>query len=216
MNLPWPGHDRRTRNSTVPAGWGAKSGHVTTPLDGGGAGDALCDEDRELSSDDCEVVPAGGRPGDLPCSPVGASDPGAPADACAVGGVPDGGSHAPPAARSAHDVLMRAQRGRPAAAPGPTGNAFQQMMQASVRQGRGGGQSGAGARLGAAPWVRCRGGGAVRVLEVPYSEHSSCAELQEFVAWLRPHAVVPTVGGGRDATPRMLRVLAGMPTPADA
>lgn len=71
-------------------------------------------------------------------------------------------------------------------------------------------------RQACAPWVRFRASGAVRVLDVPYSEHSSCAELREFVAWLRPHAVIPTVGGGREATPRMLRTIAGAAEPPQA
>ncbi|KAG2439579.1 hypothetical protein HXX76_004931 [Chlamydomonas incerta] len=40
--------------------------------------------------------------------------------------------------------------------------------------------------------VRCRG--ALSVHLVPYSEHSSYPELLEYVKWLRPRQVIPTVG----------------------
>ncbi|EGD76243.1 hypothetical protein PTSG_11661 [Salpingoeca rosetta] len=40
----------------------------------------------------------------------------------------------------------------------------------------------------------------VTVFTVPYSEHSNYLELREFVAWLKPARVVPTViGGGRSS-----------------
>ncbi|KAL4419767.1 hypothetical protein ABPG75_006865 [Micractinium tetrahymenae] len=46
--------------------------------------------------------------------------------------------------------------------------------------------------------VRCKGACSVHL--VPYSEHSSFAELQEYVRFLRPHQVIPTVGvNGDDA-----------------
>lgn len=38
--------------------------------------------------------------------------------------------------------------------------------------------------------------GACTIHLVPYSEHSSFTELREYVKWLRPHQVVPTVGVG--------------------
>ena len=38
--------------------------------------------------------------------------------------------------------------------------------------------------------------GDVRIVDVPYSEHSSCEELRECVRALRPARVVSTVGGG--------------------
>lgn len=34
------------------------------------------------------------------------------------------------------------------------------------------------------------------VYSIPYSEHSSIIELREFVAWLKPKEIVPTVSGG--------------------
>lgn len=39
-----------------------------------------------------------------------------------------------------------------------------------------------------------RSKGASTVHLVPYSEHSSFSELREYVRWVRPHKVVPTVG----------------------
>ncbi|KAL4435464.1 hypothetical protein ABPG77_006226 [Micractinium sp. CCAP 211/92] len=45
-----------------------------------------------------------------------------------------------------------------------------------------------------------RSKGACSVHLVPYSEHSSFAELREYVSFLRPHKVIPTVGvNGNDA-----------------
>lgn len=201
---------------------------------GAGAGDGNSEfmyDACDVSSDDCELVgPSGGASGAaggamLPAH--AALGPGARAEGAGIAGVangPSGGGRAgAPAARSAHDVLMQGQRGRPAkgaassvaaASPGQSENVFQHMMRAAERKT----QQGAGDQLGiggvqrqaCAPWMKFRSSGAMRVLDVPYSEHSSCAELREFVAWLRPHAVIPTVGGGRDATPRMLRTIAGV------
>ena len=44
--------------------------------------------------------------------------------------------------------------------------------------------------------------------QVPYSEHSSFTELQEFVTWMRPRRVIPSVSndGGRKMR-QMLQLL---------
>ena len=39
--------------------------------------------------------------------------------------------------------------------------------------------------------------GSLILYSVPYSEHSSFAELREFVRWLEPRKIVPTVGNDR-------------------
>lgn len=121
------------------------------------------------------------------------------------------------ALRSLNDVLMSGRpklKGVRACQGEAPVNALQQLMHTAKTQVRGGAKRGSNVSGAAcAPWVTQRGCGPVRLVEVPYSEHSSCEELQEFVAWLRPRAVVPTVGGGRDATVRMQRVLAGAETP---
>ena len=45
-------------------------------------------------------------------------------------------------------------------------------------------------------------------MQMPYSEHSSFAELRAFVAWLRPSAIIPSVGNDRGAKQqRMLQLL---------
>ncbi|GIL67665.1 hypothetical protein Vafri_21002, partial [Volvox africanus] len=41
-------------------------------------------------------------------------------------------------------------------------------------------------------------GGSLSVHLVPYSDHSSYTELREYVRWLRPQQVIPTVGVGGD------------------
>ena len=81
-------------------------------------------------------------------------------------------------------------------------------MGAARKRARDGEAAAAGPAWLQAP--RSSGQGHVRIWSVPYSEHSSFAELQEFMRWLRPVAVVPTVGrgdgGGKVAA--MLRALA--------
>eukprot|EP00892_Ulva_mutabilis_P001364 jgi/Ulvmu1/11228/UM072_0065.1 len=115
------------------------------------------------------------------------------------------------AMRSVNDVLIRGKAKRQGSPTrgreGPT-NALQKMMRVARKQGRVAGSRSAPPGRDCAPWISQRSSGAVRLVEVPYSEHSSCEELREFVAWLKPKAVVPTVGAGRDAVPRMLRILA--------
>ena len=39
--------------------------------------------------------------------------------------------------------------------------------------------------------------GSLILYSVPYSEHSSFPELREFVQWLQPRSIVPTVGNDR-------------------
>jgi hypothetical protein len=56
-------------------------------------------------------------------------------------------------------------------------------------------------------------GGRVQVFSVPYSEHSSFEELCEFVRWLRPVAVVPTVNCGEcgsNVAPMLRSLASGM------
>lgn len=122
-------------------------------------------------------------------------------------------------------------RNAAATAPKVPSNALSVMMQSARRNaqqqhasggagkgrvnksGRGNGGQRAGVRStgvdpdACAPWVSVKSSGPVHVLEVPYSEHSSFDELRNFVGWLQPVAVVPTVGGSASATPAMLRVL---------
>jgi DNA cross-link repair 1A protein len=43
------------------------------------------------------------------------------------------------------------------------------------------------------------------VVQVPYSEHSSFAEMREFVQWLRPTSIIPSVGN--DSGPKAQRMV---------
>ena len=50
--------------------------------------------------------------------------------------------------------------------------------------------------------------GSLILYSVPYSEHSSFTELREFVRWLQPAKIVPTVGNDRGPkTSSMLSML---------
>lgn len=107
------------------------------------------------------------------------------------------------APRNAFGVLMRQHApARGAAAPPPPGDAFTALMGAARRHA---------AAAAEPPWLQGTRRGRVEVCSVPYSEHSSFAELRAFAAWLQPVAVVPTVnrGASGDNVPRMLRLLAG-------
>jgi hypothetical protein len=44
--------------------------------------------------------------------------------------------------------------------------------------------------------------------QVPYSEHSSCAELREFVAWLKPVCIIPSVSN--DGGEKLRKMLAAV------
>ena len=59
-------------------------------------------------------------------------------------------------------------------------------------------------RCGTAPTAPAR-------VQVPYSEHSSFAELQEFVHWFRPLEIIPSVGNDRG--PKLERMLAALRRP---
>lgn len=49
--------------------------------------------------------------------------------------------------------------------------------------------------------------------QVPYSEHSSFPELQEFVHWLRPRRLIPSVGN--DCGPKARRMVEQLRQPLD-
>lgn len=50
--------------------------------------------------------------------------------------------------------------------------------------------------------------GSLILYSVPYSEHSSFRELREFVSWLQPASIIPTVGNDRGPkTSTMLSLL---------
>lgn len=67
-----------------------------------------------------------------------------------------------------------------------------------------------GAERGKASRGRRTQKGSLILYSVPYSEHSSFAELREFVGWLRPASITPTVGNDRGPkTARMLQLLSG-------
>jgi DNA cross-link repair 1A protein len=85
------------------------------------------------------------------------------------------------------------------------------------------GRGGAAARRPAVPGA-CAGEGRPRprrtradvphgllLLQVPYSEHSSFAELQEFVHWFRPVEIIPSVSNDRG--PKLERMLAALRQP---
>jgi DNA cross-link repair 1A protein len=64
----------------------------------------------------------------------------------------------------------------------------------------------------AAPKGRRRQKGAIITYSVPYSEHSSFAELRAFVEWLRPPTILPHVGNdGGEKERRMVALLRGAP-----
>ncbi len=46
--------------------------------------------------------------------------------------------------------------------------------------------------------------GSVHIYSVSYSEHSSFAELREFVSFMKPQKVIPTVGGASQKQINML------------
>ena len=58
---------------------------------------------------------------------------------------------------------------------------------------------------------RRRQKGTIITYSVPYSEHSSFTELREFVAWLAPRTVTPSVNndGGGPKAHRMVALLRG-------
>lgn len=117
--------------------------------------------------------------------------------------------------RSSVDVLMASYRHQTSGivAPEAAHDAFAVMRGAAKKQACRAATSvpqGAKAQQDRPPWISVRKQGAVEVVDVPYSEHSSCRELQEFVAWLQPVAIMPTVGGATAAQRNaLLTVLAG-------
>jgi len=48
--------------------------------------------------------------------------------------------------------------------------------------------------------------------QVPYSEHSSCAELQQFVQWFKPISIIPSVSN--DGGSKLQAMLAAVTAPA--
>eukprot|EP00698_Gefionella_okellyi_P001425 TRINITY_DN11384_c0_g1_i1.p1 TRINITY_DN11384_c0_g1~~TRINITY_DN11384_c0_g1_i1.p1 ORF type:complete len:656 (-),score=142.60 TRINITY_DN11384_c0_g1_i1:19-1947(-) len=55
--------------------------------------------------------------------------------------------------------------------------------------------------------------GAMTVVSVPYSEHSSFSELKEFMDWMKPGFIIPTVNTSAAAVKRQLSVLLAKPEP---
>ena len=55
--------------------------------------------------------------------------------------------------------------------------------------------------------------GSLILYSVPYSEHSSFKELREFVQWLRPVNIIPTVGNDRG--PKASRMVSLLRAPSE-
>jgi hypothetical protein len=119
-------------------------------------------------------------------------------------------SESPP---DAFAVLMHGQH--PAKASERPTDAFAALMHGAQKRARRA-REGREADDVYVPWLdppKTNCSGRIRIFSVPYSEHSSFAELCEFVQWFRPVAVVPTVncGSAGQKVPAMLHALATGP-----